>query len=70
MEFLFFKKEALFIEFFDLDLVTEIIFELSFGIFELDSERLDFNWETLDFDGLEDYDHIHTFRQIIFFVAG
>jgi hypothetical protein len=43
MEFLFFKKEALFIEFFDLDLVTEIIFELSFGIFELDSERLDFN---------------------------
>lgn len=43
LEFLFFEKEALFVEFLDLDLVTEIIFELSFGIFESNSERLDFN---------------------------
>ena len=70
LEFLFFEKEALFVEFLDLDLVTEIIFELSFGIFESNSERLDFNWESLDFNGLEDNDHIHSFREIIFFVAG
>ncbi len=70
LKFLFFEKEALFVEFLDLNLVTEIIFKLSLRVFKFDPKRLDFDGKTLDFNCLEDDNHIHSFREIILFIAG
>jgi hypothetical protein len=43
MGVLVFQVETVFIEFLDLNLVTEIILKLSLGVFEFDSEGLDFD---------------------------
>lgn len=70
MHVFLFQLETLFIEFLDLNLVTEIILKLSFGVFEFDPEGLNFDWESLDFNGLENNDHIKSFGEVISFVAG
>ena len=69
LEFLFFQEEALFVEFLDLNLVTEIIFKLSLRVFKFYPKRLDFDGKALDFNGLENNNHIHSFREIILFIA-